>query len=208
MSRGYAAVAFTDHVRDAQVTYGSRAAQARLEHKFGQPEVAEPTDNLGEGERAFLAQQDGFFLATVSDTGWPYVQFRGGPPGFVHTPDNRTVAWADFRGNRQYITVGNLGHDDRVALIFLDYAQQVRLKIYGRARVTDVHKVGHSDLSLPDYPAKVERDVHVQVTAFDWNCDQHITPRYSVVELDEQLAPLRQRLTQLELENAQLRAGT
>jgi hypothetical protein len=205
VSSGYAAVAFTDHVRDAQVTYGSRRAQSRLEHRTGQPE-AEPADRLGEVERAFLAQQDGFFLATVSDSGWPYVQFRGGPPGFVRTPGDGKVAWADFRGNRQYITVGNLAHDDRVALIFLDYAQQARLKIYGRARVVDLHTVGTSDLSLPDYPAKVERDILVDVTAFDWNCDQHITPRYSVAELTDQLAPIRQRLAQLESENAELRA--
>ncbi len=148
MSRDYYAIAFTSAVRDAQVQYGSRAAQDRLHQvtgaddgptidppHFGTPVRARmPHDPLGEAERAFIAEQDGFYLATVSQSGWPYVQFRGGPAGFVTTPDEHTLAWPDFRGNRQYVTTGNLDGESRVAMIFLDYARQARLKIFGVAR--------------------------------------------------------------------------
>ena len=211
MSRGYHPIAFTEPVQDAQVRYGSRAAMDRVDrhHPDGEPEAPElPPDPLGVEEREFIAERDGFYLATVSSTGWPYVQFRGGPPGFVSCPDEHTIAWADFRGNRQYISTGNLAHDARVSLIFMDYAHQQRLKVFGIARVRDVpaQEPYAGSLAVPGYRARVEREVHVEVSAFDWNCPQHITPRYSAVELEPVLAPLRQRLSELEAENARLRA--
>jgi predicted pyridoxine 5'-phosphate oxidase superfamily flavin-nucleotide-binding protein len=206
MSREYRALAFTPDVEEAQRAYGSRAAQQRLDRHVGPAQEIEP---LGAREREFLALQDGFYVATVSTTGWPYVQFRGGPAGFVRTPDPHTIAWADFRGNRQYITMGNVRSDPRVALIFLDYARRARLKVYGRMRVTDVRAQGHpSTLQVPGYHGVVERDVEIDVAAFDWNCDQHIEPRYSFDQLSEQLAPLRDRLASLEAENARLRAAS
>ena len=206
MSRAYRALAFTPDVEAAQRTYGSRAAQQRLDRHDESGQGPEP---LGSDEREFLALQDGFYLASVSTTGWPYVQFRGGPPGFVRTPDPHTLAWADFRGNRQYISMGNVRHDPRVALIFLDYARRARLKVYGRLRVSDLAADGRSStLAVPGYPAIVERDVAVDVAAFDWNCDQHIEPRYSTGELREQLAPLLDRLAQLEAENGRLQAAS
>ena len=142
-----------------------------------------------------MARQDSFYLASVSDTGWPYVQFRGGPPGFIRTPDEHTIAWADFRGNRQYITTGNLSYDARVAMIFVDYPNTSRLKVFGRARIVDTRSdPGLAEsLAIPGYRAVIERAVFVTVVGFDWNCPQHITPRYSVVELNTIFGPSWQR---------------
>jgi len=224
MSHGYRSLAFTADVLAAQTSYGSRAALDRLDRvhpgasegpRTGdvaapvRPGVTGPGDPLTEVERAFLAQLDGFYVATVSSTGWPYVQFRGGPPGFVRTPDERTIAWADFRGNRQYITMGNLSHDARVALIFLDYARQVRLKVFGVAQISDARR-GPPDgretpLVVPGYRAKVEREVRIHVAAYDWNCPQHIEPRYTAEELAPMIRPLHDRIDELEAENDALR---
>jgi len=183
MSRNYHPIAFTDSVVDSQVHYGSRAAIDRIDRHHRELDAA--GDPLGNAERQFIAERDGFYLATVSDSGWPYVQFRGGPPGFVTSPDEHTVAWADFRGNRQYISTGNVAHDARVSIIFMDYARQQRLKIFGVATIRDVHPQARyaGVLAVPGYPAIVEREVLVEVKAFDWNCPQHITPRYTVDEL-------------------------
>jgi predicted pyridoxine 5'-phosphate oxidase superfamily flavin-nucleotide-binding protein len=191
VSEGYAAVAGTDEVRAAQVRLGSRSALARLEGSRHGP-AAEPRDPLGEFERGFVGARDGFYLASTSSTGWPYVQFRGGPPGFVRAPDEHTLAWADFRGNRQYISTGNVVGDDRVALFFMDYPDQLRLKVFGRARIVDAREDPDlaAELAVPGYRAVVEQAVVVAVVAFDWNCAQHITPRYSEPELEELLPPV------------------
>ena len=207
MSTSYRPVAFTTEVREAQERYGSRQAMGR----GADPAAGEPArgqgDALSDDERGFVASLDGFYLATVSATGWPYVQFRGGPTGFVRTPDEHTIAWADYRGNRQYISTGNLAADERVAMIFLDQARQVRLKVYGRAHVTDVGgDAVDASLAVPGYRATVEREVRVDVTAYDWNCPQHITPRYSAEELAVALQPLRDEVAALRAENARLRA--
>jgi predicted pyridoxine 5'-phosphate oxidase superfamily flavin-nucleotide-binding protein len=207
MSSSYRPVAFTPEVREAQERYGSGRAMSRgTEDAVTEPEPGQG-DPLTDDERGFVASLDGFYLATVSATGWPYVQFRGGPKGFVRTPDEHTIAWADFRGNRQYISTGNLAADERVAMIFLDQARQVRLKVYGRAYVVDVGD-GEVDaaLAVPGYRATVEREVRVDVTAYDWNCPQHITPRYSAEELAPALQPLRDEVAALRKENARLRA--
>lgn len=220
MSRNYPSIAFTQPVLSSQVEYGSRAALDRVsrhlhcpgsvdEHDTGPDPGPSATlrDPLGADERDFISQQDGFYLATVSETGWPYVQFRGGAPGFVQSPDEHTVAWADFRGNRQYISTGNLHQDGRVALIFLDYARQLRLKVFGVATVTDVRGQAPyaGSLSVPGYRAIVEREVRVSVSAFDWNCPQHITPRFTVEELEPVIEPVRRRVGELESENERLR---
>lgn len=205
MSRGYRDIAFTDDVVNAQNQYGSRRAQERLRHRDASSGPAVTADRsavrsaddgthdaLGDEEQAFISERDGFYLATVSESGWPYVQFRGGPPGFVTSPDSHTIAWEDFRGNRQYISAGNLTHEDRVALIFMDYAHQLRLKVFGRAKVVDARgPAGESrqPVAVPAYPALVERHVLIDVSAYDWNCPQHITPRFSATEL----APLLTR---------------
>ncbi|WP_433781327.1 pyridoxamine 5'-phosphate oxidase family protein [Actinomycetospora sp. CA-101289] len=192
MSRGYGAIAQTEYVRAAQVRLGSRAAVARRE-RSGAPEPTdpEPRDPLTATEQAFIGERDGFYLASVSESGWPYVQFRGGPPGFVRSPDAATLAWAEFRGNRQYISTGNVADDGRVALFFMDYPNQLRLKVFGRARFVDArdHPEVVADLTVDGYRAVVEQAVLVTVVAFDWNCPQHITPRFSGVELEHLLDP-------------------
>jgi uncharacterized protein len=163
-------------------------------------------DVLTAAEKEFIASRDGFYLASVGETGWPYVQFRGGPPGFLRVIDDHTVGWADFRGNRQYISTGNITGDDRIALFLMDYAKQQRLKIFGYARIVDTDRELRAQLTMPDYRAVVERAVLVHVEAFDWNCPQHITPRYTVEEILAELEPLHARLATLTRENEQLRA--
>ena len=212
-------MAFTSSGIDAQVANGSRAALERLDRTHPGPggPRADPDDGpaqlnrvrdpLTDEEREFIADMDGFYLATISETGWPYVQFRGGPPGFVTAPDEHTIAWPDFRGNRQYISTGNLAHDSRAATIFMDYARQARLKVYGHARIADLRSTSPSATSeaVGGYRAKVEREVRIDVSAYDWNCPQHITPRFSAEEPAPVLGPLRQRVTDLAAENARLR---
>ncbi|GAA2401494.1 pyridoxamine 5'-phosphate oxidase family protein [Streptomyces glaucosporus] len=203
MTSRYAQVAFTRNVRRHQEAHGSRRAYSRMEQ--GPAEA----DLLGPEEIGFIAERDSFYLASVSETGWPYVQHRGGPRGFLHVLDPGTLAFVDYRGNRQYITVGNLDHDDRVSLLLMDYPAQARLKVYGRARAVDPPEAG--DLIARLYPAGVrspaERLIVVDVEAYDWNCPQHITPRYTAEEVERAVAPLRRRLEELERENAALRSG-
>jgi predicted pyridoxine 5'-phosphate oxidase superfamily flavin-nucleotide-binding protein len=204
MSKHYALIAFTDDVRAVQGEHGSQEFYGR---KLVAGRAAPGTDPLTDDEKDYLGERDGFFLASVSETGWPYVQFRGGKPGFIRVLDDHTIGWADFRGNLQYISTGNVSGDDRVAIIALDYAHQRRLKIYGHARVVTSAEDPELVKSLtdPTYDAVVERAVLVQVEAYDWNCQQHITPRFTVAELESALAPLRDDLAALRAENALLR---
>lgn len=168
-------------------------------------------NTLGPDEQAFLQLRDSFYMASVSETGWPYVQHRGGPKGFVKVLGPSLLGFADLRGNKQYISLGNLEHDARVALFFMDYPNQTRLKILGRV---EVHEQSAENAALiqslrPDDPsAIVEHAILIHVEAFDWNCPQHITPRYTLEELQEVLAPIRLKLEQLEAENARLRRLT
>jgi predicted pyridoxine 5'-phosphate oxidase superfamily flavin-nucleotide-binding protein len=204
MSRRYPAIAFTDDVKAVQHERGSDTFYDRK--RIAGAASAEP-DALTDDEVEFLSERDGFYLATVSETGWPYVQHRGGPPGFVRVLDEQTIGWADFRGNLQYISTGNLGGDDRVAIITVDYARRRRLKIFGHARIVTADEDPDliRSLSDPSYDAVVERGVVVTVDAYDWNCPQHITPRFSAAELEPALTDMRQRLSDLEAENAALK---
>jgi hypothetical protein len=147
-------------------------------------------------------------MATASESGWPYVQHRGGPPGFIRILDEKSLAIPDFHGNRQYISAGNLADDDRAALILMDYPNRRRLKLYAHVEARDLEKDSElaADLALPGYRAKVERGLIIHLAAFDWNCPQHITPRFSEAELAPALAPIRARLEALETENQALRA--
>jgi predicted pyridoxine 5'-phosphate oxidase superfamily flavin-nucleotide-binding protein len=142
-------------------------------------------------------------MASVSETGWPYVQHRGGPPGFVKVLDATTLGFADYRGNRQYVSVGNVLKDDRVALIFVDYPNRTRLKLFGHARVVSPDETDLlATLDVPAYGARVERAFLIQIAAYDWNCPQHITPRFTQAEIESMMGNLRERLVDLE---AQLR---
>jgi uncharacterized protein len=202
MSRSFAERAFTPLVKKQQEQHGSRRSYARMEA------VGEAGDRLGEFEREFIAGRDGFYMASVGETGWPYIQYRGGEKGFLQVMDDQTLGFADLRGNKQYITMGNLEHDDRVALFFMDYAHQMRLKILGRARVHESDGVAAeliARLRVPGEKTPTEHAVIIHVEAFDWNCPQHITPRYTQEELAGTLAPIRKKMDALEAENARLR---
>ncbi len=202
MARGFAEIAFTPSVLKIQSRQGSDRAYA----KFLAPE-AERRDKLGEAERAFIAGRDGFYQASVSETGWPYVQFRGGPTGFLKVLDEETLAYADFTGNKQYISAGNLSADGRVSLILMDYPNQRRLKIWGRAGLIDQTQDAElvAKLHDPDYDAMPERAVVIAVQAFDWNCPRHIPQRFTIAELEDRIAPVRDELAALQAENARLK---
>lgn len=179
MTHRFADVTFTKSVKAAQEQYGSRAHNDRLQSKFG------PNDQLGPRETGFIAQRDSFYLATVSDTGWPYVQHRGGPVGFLNVIGPNRLAYADFRGNTQLISVGNVSQDDRCSLILMDYPNRHRLKLLGHMRVENANTLAADELAsfeLPDYRARIERIVFIDVVAFDWNCPQHISRRYTEAE--------------------------
>lgn len=194
MPHAFASIAFTPAVRKVQEAGGSRAAYARLEGLPGTVNRA-----LGPDEAEFLAARDSFYLASIGETGWPYVQHRGGPPGFVRVLDATTLGFADFRGNRQYVTVGNVGAEPRVSLFFMDYPNRRRLKVFGRARLVGLEDEALlSRLESPHYRARVERAFVITVEGFDWNCPQHITPRYTREEMSEVTGPLLERIAELE----------
>ena len=177
MGHKFAEIAFTPNVKRMQELKGSRRNYERMEQGEAH------NDALGPREAGFIAERDSFYMATVSETGWPYIQHRGGPPAFLRVLDGKTIGFADFRGNRQYVSVGNLAHDDRVALILVDYPNRARLKLLGRARLVSLEDREILErLALPDYRATVERGFVITVDAFDWNCPQHITPRYTEAE--------------------------
>lgn len=194
MTHRFADIAFTPTVRRVQQQQGSRAAYARSES------VAEPFNHqLTEAEAQFIAARDSVYMASVGETGWPYIQHRGGTSGFVRVLDPQTIGFADFRGNRQYISVGNLLTNDRVSLFFMDYPNRTRLKLLGRARAVDPDdRQTLERLAVPGYRATVERGLLITVEGFDWNCPQHITERFSVDEVRKVTAPLLARIAELE----------
>ncbi|MEM1110409.1 MAG: pyridoxamine 5'-phosphate oxidase family protein [Pseudomonadota bacterium] len=186
MAHKFAEIAFTPTIREIQRLEGSRAAYAAMD---GGDDY---NHHLTEREAAFIAQRDSFYMASVSETGWPYVQHRGGPAGFMKVIDANTLGFADFSGNRQYVSKGNFQNDSRVALFFMDYPNRRRLKLLGRVRVIEASEPELlSQLEDPDYPAQVERGFLIEVAAFDWNCPQHITPRYTEAEMAAELNTLR-----------------
>ena len=195
-------LAFTPVVQSMQAKYGSRTAYERMHSRVP------PADGLGAREVEYLAEADGFYMATVTETGWPYVQHRGGPPGFLRVLSPTQLAFADFGGNRQYVTLGNAARDDRVSIIVMDHARQRRLKMLGHLHFYDI---GDADpelvfaVELPGYSARVERVAVIDLEAFDWNCPQHITQRFTLAEIDAAAQPLRERMAELEAEVTELR---
>ncbi len=198
----FAQLAFTPAVKAWQERLGSRKAYARQEQPGTQPDL------IDEDVVEFLRDRDSFYMASTGTNGWPYVQHRGGPKGFVRVLDEHTLGFADYRGNRQYISLGNLSKDDRVALIFVDYPRQARLKILAHAKVVTRAERPEvfAKLDVPGYDAKVEHAMLLTVEGLDWNCPQHITPRFTEEQINEAVAPLQERLAALEAENSALKA--
>ncbi|MFZ3118110.1 MAG: pyridoxamine 5'-phosphate oxidase family protein, partial [Variovorax sp.] len=197
MSYGFMNIASTPSVRAAQAAMGA-------DHLWQDFEGHREFDRFTDNEAAFIAERDSFYMATVSETGWPYVQHRGGPRGFLKVVDDRTLAFADYRGNRQYISTGNLAADDRACLFLMDYAGRARLKIYAHVEAVapDADAALTQRVTVPGYKARLERIFRVRLEAFDWNCPQHITPRFTQQEVTEAVRPLRERLAALETEIA------
>ncbi|KAB7648510.1 pyridoxamine 5'-phosphate oxidase family protein [Polymorphobacter fuscus] len=202
MAYGFMQIALTPSVVAAQAEMGAH----RLWQDF---KGHRAFDRFTDREAAFIAARDSFYMASVSETGWPYVQHRGGPPGFLRLIDDRTLAYADFRGNRQYISTGNLAANNRVSIILLDYPRRARLKIYGHIErlSLDADPALTEQLLDKDYGATAERIFRLRLDAFDWNCPQHITPRFTEAEIARAVQPLHERIADLEREIAALRAG-
>jgi predicted pyridoxine 5'-phosphate oxidase superfamily flavin-nucleotide-binding protein len=196
----FGSLVFTPVVKDLQERYGSRRQYERMEQSG-------PSNRFSDFESEFLAGRDSFYWATVGATGWPYVQHRGGPQGFLKVIDDHTLAFADFRGNRQFISTGNLLTDNRVALILVDYPRQARLKILGRVESFEGETAAEwiERVRVPGYQAVVERVFVIHVEAYDWNCTQHITPRYTEEEIGDVVHGIEERVRRLERENEQLR---
>jgi len=205
MSHAFADIAFTPSVKAAQQRDGSRSNYARSFE--GDAEVF--NDRLGDAEVDFIATQRSFYMATVSETGWPYLQHRGGPRGFLKVLDDKTLAFADYAGNRQLISVGNLATNDRVALILMDYAQRVRLKVLGRLAVQDLASRDALVQTLidPAYRARPQRAMIITVEGFDWNCPQHIPVRIDAEDVQRALDERDARIATLEQQLAHRAAG-
>jgi len=202
MAYPFGSLVFTPIIRALQERYGSRRSYAkREESRFSQ-------DALGPDEEGFLAECDSFYMASVGETGWPYVQHRGGPKGFLKVLDGHTIGFADFRGNKQYISTGNLTTNDKVALILLDYPRQARLKMLGHVKIFEGAdaKEWIEKLRDPGDGPPIERVFIIHVDAFDWNCQQHITRRFTEEQMRNVLAPFEKRMEQLVTENQRLRA--
>jgi len=192
MPRRFGEIAFTPEVQAAQTERGSRETYERYIAKGPANDAVTP--QLAE----FIAKMDGFYLGTVSSNGYPYIQFRGGPPGFLKVLDEKTLGFADFSGNVQYITVGNLSGNDKAFLFLMDYRHRKRIKVWGRAEYVEGDTALIEQLKIPGYPAEIERAIRFHVEAFSENCPQHIPIRYSEAEVESIVAPLQARIAELE----------
>lgn len=201
MSRAFADISFTPSVKAAQSFYGSRDANLGFELS------PDPRHTLTEPEMAFIRERDSLYMATVSETSWPYVQHRGGQAGFIKVLDDRTIGFADFRGNRQYISVGNINADGRTSLILMDYPSRRRLKLWGRARIVHESEAPELIAALedPTYRARIERGILIRIEAIEWNCPQHITPRYTEQEIERLIEPVLQENRALKMQQTKPR---
>lgn len=199
----YATIAFSEASKKLQERAGSRMNYARME-KQGDHNV------LSENEIDYIAQRDSFYLASVGENGFPYVQFRGGPAGFLKVLDDKRLGFIDFRGNMQFISVGNVTKNNKVALILMDYAAKARLKIFAEAELVELKENPElfQLLNLSDYKFRPERMMILHVKAFNWNCQQHITPRYTEKEIEEAFAPQQEYIAKLEAEIKLLKSKT
>ncbi len=201
MAHGFLDIALTPSVRKVQ-------QQMNVEDIWSDFKGHRAFDRITDNVAGYIAERDSFYFATVSETGWPYVQYRGGPRGFLRVLDERTLAFADYGGNRQYISTGNATANGRACLLLMDYAQRARLKIYVCVDVLtlDADPDLTQQVAVPHYKAKLERIFRLHLQAYDWNCSQHITPRYTEQQISEVVRPLRERLDALVSENVGLRA--
>lgn len=200
MTHATSDIAFTPAVKTVQERLGSRAGYARMEEKGGW------ADRVTPDLAAFLAERDSFYLATASAGGQPYIQHRGGPKGFLKALDDKTLAFADFSGNRQYITAGNLGENDKAYIFLMDYPNRRRIKIWGRARLVEDDPALLDRLLEQGYKGRPERAILFTIEAWDVNCPQHIIPRYSDDQIQALVPPLKRRIAELEAEISSLRA--
>ena len=203
MSYGFLDIAITPSVKAVQARMGSN-------HVWQDAKGQRAFNRFTSEEAAFIATRDSFYMASVSETGWPYVQHKGGPSGFLKVIDAQTLAFADFRGNRQFISTGNLAADDRTCLFLMDYPRRTRLKIYAH-----VEALGLDDdpaltalVTIPGYKAKLERIFRLRLEAFDWNCPQHITPRFTEAEISQAVAPLRVSSPEISVDAHSMKLGT
>ena len=195
-------VAFTPTVKSVQERRGSRRQYARMEDTRGWQSTV--TDDLA----AFIAERDSFYLATANAEGQPYIQHRGGPKGFLRVLDDKTLAFADFKGNRQYITTGNLADNDRAFIFLMDYASRQRIKIWGRARVVEGDDALINKLFVPGYKARPEQAILFTIEAWDVNCQQHIPQKFAAADVADAVGRLRARIAELEAEVARLSERT
>jgi uncharacterized protein len=200
MARNYHEIAFTESVKAQQEKYGTRK-------HYEKSEKYERGTELSFQEADFIAERDGFYLGTVGENDFPYIQFRGGAKGFLKVLDSKTLAYADFRGNLQYISVGNLSVNNRASLFLMDYANRQRLKIYVRIEVLEAKDAPElmAKLENSDYKAKVERALILHIEAFDWNCPQHIMQRFTMDEIKQMIAPMFEHIAKLEAEIKELK---
>lgn len=200
MVKNFGALAFTDSVKALQEKNGSRSSYARMEKdKYA--------DGLTESEVAFIAQRDSLYMASIGENNFPYIQHRGGPKGFVKVLDAKRIGFIDFRGNMQYISVGNMATNNNVALIMVDYPSRTRLKILAKAEVVELKDdpALFELLDLSEYKFKPERIILLNIEAYDWNCPQHITPRYTIDDIEEVFAAQKNHIAKLEAEVKALR---
>lgn len=206
MGRAYSDITFTPTVREVQVAMGSREQYAFLDT------MSDRGDALTPREAQFIAEADHFFQATVSETGWPYVQHRGGPKGFLKVVDAKTISFADYRGNLHYLSVGNLRRDDRISLILVDFPNRRRLKLLGRVRLVEAGESAEADAAIAavrddGYGATIERAFVITIEGWDWNCPQHITPRFTEAEVASLMAPMRAQVQKLKGQLAEAKAA-
>jgi len=192
-------IAFTQSVKAVQERLGSRKQYARIEQRGGWKNVV--TEDLAD----YIAERDSFYLATANAEGRPYIQHRGGPKGFLKVLDDHTLAFADFSGNRQYITIGNLAENNKAFIFLMNYPDQTRIKIWGTAEVVEDDVDLLKELTDPGYRGRPERVIRFRVEAWDVNCPQHIKPRFTEEEIDSTVKTLRDRIAVLEAENAILK---
>lgn len=200
MTDRYLEIATSDAVKELQERWGSRSAYCRLESG------PLTSNQLGPEEIAFIEAQDSFFLASLNDTGWPYIQHRGGPPGFLRVLGNNQLGFPDFKGNRQYLSFGNILKNPRVSLFLIDYPARTRLKIFGHAKLVEGDTLPDALRKIENDPGAtpIERGIIVQVEAFHWNCPKYIVPRFTEAQVRTVVAPLVERIHDLEAELARL----